>query len=50
MASSSAKPIATAKIAQGEIEEKGKKRMGEAGFEFDLTGAVRAWVSRKLHI
>ena len=47
LACSSDKPVALAKLWQKEVEDKGKKSKIDAGFEFDLTGAVRAWVGGK---
>jgi hypothetical protein len=42
------KPLALGKVTQQEITVRGRKRRINAGIEFDLTGAVRAWVSGKM--
>jgi hypothetical protein len=39
--------LAIGKVTQKEVEHRGRKRKIDAGIEFDLTGAVRAWVQGK---
>ena len=47
VACSSDEPLAIGKVTRKEIEQGGRKQQVDAGIEFDLTGAVRAWVSGK---
>jgi len=48
MACSSDKPLALGVITQKEGTRRGRKYKYDAGIEFDLTGAVRAWVQGKV--
>lgn len=41
-------PLAIGNVVQKELELRGRKRKVDAEIEFDLTGAVRAWVSGKV--
>ena len=47
-AASGGKPLAVGKVTTAEIEHRGRKQRVNAGLEFDLTDAVRAWVRRKV--
>ena len=48
LAHSSGKPLAIGKVTRKEITQRGRKRMVDGGIEFNLTGAVRAWVAGKV--
>jgi hypothetical protein len=42
-----ARPLAIGRVTQKEILRQGRKTKVDAGIEFDLTGAVRAWLAGK---
>ena len=48
LAVSGPRPISIGKVIQKEIEVRGRKRRIDWGIEFDVTGAVRAWLSGKV--
>jgi len=48
VASTGQKPLAVGNVVEKEVEFRGRKRKTPVAIEFDLTGAVRAWVSGKV--
>ncbi len=47
MAHAADKPLAIGSVVEKQVEDRGRKRKMPVAVEFDLTGAVRAWLSGK---